>query len=213
MASPAEDPARREWRATLVALHRRASYTRWFGRYLLVALVAFFGSALMGYVVVDAIPLEQLRALVPDESVLPEFSTVAIALNNLRVLALLAGGLLTMGLIAVLVLFVNGLVVGAVVALAVQQSSWFVILAALLPHGVLELPAFWLAAAITFRFAYRVLRYALGYDGTPLTRVEAYELVVLFAVLTLVIVVAAWVEVNVTPEVVRWVAGPDALPS
>jgi len=210
--SPGPDPesAPRGWRHRLASLHRRATYTRWFGRYVLAAAVVFFASGFAGYAVVDAIPLEALRALVPDESVLPEFSATAIARNNLRVLALLAGGLVTLGLVATLVLTVNGLVVGAVVALAVRESSWPVILAALLPHGVLELPAFWLAAAATFRFAVRVGRWALGYDDRPVTRVEAYELAVLFAGLALVIVVAAWIEVHVTPVVIRRVAGPGS---
>lgn len=31
-------------------------------------------------------------------------------------------------------------------------------------------------------------------------------------VLAVMIVVAAWIEVNVTPDVIRWVGGPGALP-
>ncbi|MFB6087259.1 MAG: stage II sporulation protein M [Haloarculaceae archaeon] len=188
-------------------LHREATYSRWLGRWVAASAVVFFATAFAGFSVVDAIPLEHLEPLVPHESILPEFSVVAIAVNNLRVLGLLAVGLVTVGVVGALVLAVNGLVVGAVVALAVQRTSWLVVVASLLPHGVLELPAFWMAAAAGFRFTYRLGRWALGYEESPLTRVEAFELVVLFSVLALTIAVAAWVEVVLTPEFVDLVAG------
>jgi stage II sporulation protein M len=175
---------------------------------VVASVVVFFATAFAGYAVVDAIPLDQLSAFVPDESVLPELSVVGIALNNLRVLALLAAGVVTFGVLGLVVLSINGLVVGAVVALTVERLSWVVVLGALAPHGILELPAFWIGAAIGFRFAYRVGRWALGYDETPLSRVEAFELVVWFTALALTIAIAAWIEVVVTPEVMRMLGGP-----
>jgi uncharacterized membrane protein SpoIIM required for sporulation len=76
---------------------------------------------------------------------------------------------------------------------------------------VIELSAFFTAAAVGLRVPHRTARYLTGYDETPLTRVEAFELVVLGVVLVVMIVVAAWVEVTVTPEVVRMVGGAEVI--
>ncbi|MFC7195765.1 stage II sporulation protein M [Halosimplex aquaticum] len=108
-------------------------------------------------------------------------------------------------------LVVNGAVVGAVVSFAVRQTSWAVVLAALLPHGILELSAFFMAASIGLRVPHRVLRWLLGWDETPLSRVELVELAAISLLLVAMIAVAAWIEVNVTLDVVEWVAGEGAL--
>jgi len=204
---------------TVRSLHRRARYTRWFRWHLVASLVLFFGSAFAAYALVGSIPVEQLSALVenlqgemPNDSPLPELSFVPLLLNNLRALLLIGLGAVTGGLLSVFGLVVNGALVGAVVSFVVRQSSWLVVLAALAPHGVLELSAFFMAASIGLRVPHRVVRYLLGWDERPLDRVELFELAVISVLLVAMIVVAAYIEVYVTLEVVEWVAGPDALP-
>jgi stage II sporulation protein M len=197
---------------TLADLHRQARYGRWFRWHLVAALAVFFASAFGGYAILGAFPIEDLQSLVPSESPLPEFAFVPIMLNNLRALLLMFLGSVTGGLLSLFGLFVNGALVGGVVGVVVKQTSWAVILAALLPHGIIELTAFFMAAAIGLRVPHRIARYLTGYDERPLTRVEGFELVVLGALMVVMIVVAAWIEVNVTPEVVRMVGGEGALP-
>ena len=179
----------------------------------------FFGSAFAAYAIVGSIPVEQLSALVenvqggvPNDSPLPELSFVPLLLNNLRALLLIGLGAVTGGLLSVFGLVVNGALVGAVVSFVVRQSSWVVVLAALAPHGVLELSAFFVAASIGLRVPHRVVRYLLGWDDRPLTRVELFELAVVSVVLVAMIAVAAYIEVYITMDIVEWVAGPDALP-
>ncbi|PSP65478.1 hypothetical protein BRC79_08535 [Halobacteriales archaeon QH_8_67_27] len=204
---------------TVRSLHRRARYTRWFRWHLVASLVLFFGSAFAAYAVVGSVPVEQLSALVenvqgemPNDSPLPELSFVPLLLNNLRALLLIGLGAVTGGLLSVFGLVVNGALVGAVVSFVVRQSSWVVVLAALAPHGVLELSAFFVAASIGLRVPHRVVRYLLGWDDRPLTRVELFELAVVSVVLVAMIAVAAYIEVYITMDIVEWVAGPDALP-
>lgn len=197
--------------ATVGALHRQARYRRWFGWHLAASLVVFFASAFGGYAVFGALPVEELADLVPSDTSLPEFDFRSITLNNLRALLLMFLGSVTGGLLSLFGLTVNGVVVGAVVGIVVQDTSWVVVLAALLPHGVIELSAFFMAAAVGLRVPHRTARYLTGYDETPLTRVEAFELVVLGVIWVVMIVVAAWVEVTVTPEVVRTLGGAEVL--
>lgn len=206
MTAARDPPSNGKSPSTLVALHRQTNYGRWFRKHLLATLVVFFASALAGYVVGDALPFEAIQEFAPDESVLPELAFGPIALNNLRVLFLVLAGAITFGLVSFLVLFFNGLIVGAVVGLVGQEVPLLVVFAALAPHGVLELPAFFIAGAIGLRVPHRVLRYLLGWDETPLTRVEVFEIAVLTCVLVAMIVIAAWIEVNVTPGVIERVA-------
>jgi stage II sporulation protein M len=196
------DPAYTEYR-----------FTRWFRWHLAVALFVFFGTAFAGYAVFNAIPLEGLSELVPGDSPLPdvEFTFPAIMFNNLRALFLMGMGAVTGGVLSMFGLVVNGLLVGVVVGVVVQQTSWAVILAALLPHGIIELTAFFMAAAIGLRVPHRIVRYLFAWDETPITRTELVELAVLSGIMVVMIVVAAWIEVNVTPEVIEMVGGPNAL--
>lgn len=187
--------------------------TRWFRWHLAVALAVFFGTAFGGYALFGAIPIEGLSEVIGGESPLGdvEFTFPGIMFNNLRALFLMGMGAVTGGLLSMFGLVVNGLLVGAVVGLVIQQTSWAVILAALLPHGVIELTAFFMAASVGLRVPHRIVRYLLAWDETPVTRTELLELAVLSVVTVVMIVVAAWIEVNVTPEVIEMVGGPDAL--
>lgn len=191
--------------------HGRYQFTRWFRWHLAAALFVFFASAFAGYAVFGALPVEDLAELIPNDTSLPELAFVPIMLNNLRALLLMFLGTITGGLLSLFGLFVNGLVVGAVVGITVQETSWVVILAALLPHGVIELTAFFMAAAIGLRVPHRIARYLTGYDETPLTRAELVELGILSVAMVVMIVVAAWIEANVTPSVIEWAGGGDVL--
>ncbi|MFC7142231.1 stage II sporulation protein M [Halosimplex aquaticum] len=218
MSPPTEaagtDPARTESTSS----REEFRPTRWFRWHLVASLALFFASAFAAYALVGTIPVEQLVALledaqggIPGDSPLPELSFVPLLVNNLRAMLFIGLGAITGGLLSVFGLVVNGAVVGAVVSFAVRQTSWAVVLAALLPHGILELSAFFMAASIGLRVPHRVLRWLLGWDETPLSRVELVELAAISLLLVAMIAVAAWIEVNVTLDVVEWVAGEGAL--
>lgn len=197
--------------STATPVYGRTRFRRWFGWHLAAALAVFFACAFAGYAVLGALPIEDLMGVVPNESPLPEFAFVPIMLNNLRALLLMGLGAVTGGLLTLFGLAVNGVIVGGVVGIVIEEASWVVILAALLPHGIIELSAFFVAAAIGLRVPHRLARYLTGYDETPLSRVELFELAVIGIVLVIMIVVAAWIEVNVTPDVVRMVGGEEII--
>jgi stage II sporulation protein M len=202
------------WGTASGSVYSDLQFTRWFRWHLVAALAVFFGTAFAGYAVFGAIPVEGLADVIPgDSSPLGDidFTFPSIMFNNLRALLLMGMGAVTGGLLTLFGLFVNGLLVGAVVGLVIQEASWAVVLAALLPHGVIELSAFFMAASIGLRVPHRIVRYLMAYDETPITRAEAVELGVLSAIMIVMIVVAAWIEVNVTPDVIEWVGGPNAL--
>lgn len=51
----------------------------------------------------------------------------------------------------------NGLLIGAVLYLGVASYGWFYTIAAILPHGILELTAMILAASLGLTYAFRIL--------------------------------------------------------
>lgn len=85
------------------------------------------------------------------------FAFWLILLNNLRV-ALMGFGAGIFALVPSLyVLFLNGKIVGGVIAVSHQVGTLKELLGFLLPHGVIELPAFCFAAAAGMAMGYRWL--------------------------------------------------------
>ena len=103
----------------------------------------------------------------------------------------------------------NGLLVGAVVGIAIQQLSPLVVLALLVPHGILEIPALLVAAAIGLRFGRLTVRYIRGLEAALVTARDLREAGWLVAVCAALIVVAAYIEANLTIAIAEWVAGGD----
>lgn len=187
----------------------RAQFGRWFGIYFVAAAVWFFLGVLLGVVVAQHVTLAELAELAGEGgSLLPDrITATTIAVNNLRALGVVALGFVSVGLASVLVLLVNGLIVGVVVALGAGETSLLLMLALLLPHGILELSAFWLVAGVVFRVYHRLARYVVGRDERFLNRQEVFEAVVLLGAAAVVILVAAVIEVHVTPEVAEALTG------
>lgn len=89
-----------------------------------------------------------------------------IAGRNTTVFALLLTGLVTAGLSAALVLALNGIAVGLLVGSALSAGrDAFVLATLLVPHGLIEMPAFVVAGAVGLR-GWRVARRALQ-TGDP----------------------------------------------
>ncbi|MFB6183808.1 MAG: stage II sporulation protein M [Haloarculaceae archaeon] len=189
--------------SSLTTLHSRARFRRWFGVHLLAAVGLFLAGFVLGVAVIEAIPLETLaRYATGVESPLPDrITTWTIFANNVLAMSMLLAGSVTLGLLTVVGLFFNGLVVGVVGNAALQATSPVVVLALIVPHGILELPALLTAGAIGLRVPHRVSRYLLGYDETPLSRVELYEVAVLVVLVTAALAVAAFVEAEYTRQV------------
>ncbi|MCY4436516.1 MAG: stage II sporulation protein M [Chloroflexi bacterium] len=154
---------------------------------------------------------EQVERLGDIESI----STAAILGNNLRILLLspiLAT--LTFGLYPLIVVTLPGVLLG-MLAVQVDFAGPFQLLIGLvlvLPHGVFEIPAIMIGSALSLRLAWSFLR--------PVPSLSFFESVAwaainvikgyVFLVIPL-IVIAAWVEVNVTGQIARWLIGLSAI--
>jgi uncharacterized membrane protein SpoIIM required for sporulation len=212
-------------------------FLRWVGRvyrydlpYLLLhnwmpmATVVFFlvVAGAVGWAYVARFPLPQgsltlenlatqdVKSL-SDVSFLPSLTTGGIFVHNVEVLLL--GGLaavISVGVLAVLMLMVPFTLIGFLAG----QVAWLgyspaVFLAAfILPHGLFEIPA----AAVATTFALRIgasvttPREGLTVGEGLVAAVADFAKVFLFLVVPLLLV-AAFVEANLTPQIVIWAYG------
>ncbi|MCT8336962.1 stage II sporulation protein M [Methanoculleus sp. Afa-1] len=125
-------------------------------------------------------------------------------LNNLVACLLLFLGGASLGFVTMLILSVNGLVIGAIMELVRQQQGMLFIAAALIPHGIFEIPAFLIAGGLGLLLG----RALLGeWHGTVDAATEARSLARLFlSVVVPLLAVAAVVEAFITPAILGMIA-------
>lgn len=121
--------------------------------------------------------------------------------NNLFVILLLLSGSLFFGSTTLLELCLNGLYFGFYLSLLDIQNIDAVIL--ILPHGILEIPAIIIAGAAGFKIPYEIVRYLLGKKEVILTKEDIKEYLTLALISIVLIVIAAWVEANVTLKIAK----------
>ncbi len=153
---------------------------------------------------------QQFESL-PDVSFLPSLTTKGIFFHNLWVL-LLAGGaaVISLGVLSILMLMMPiGLVGFFAGQMAWQGYSPLAFVGAfVLPHGLFEIPAAILATALAVRIGTSVTapREGLTVGEGLVAAIADFVKVLLFVVIPLLLV-AAFVEANLTPQIVLWVYG------
>jgi len=99
-----------------------------------------------------------------------------ILLNNLKIdFSIILGGSL-FGSISLILLFINGLLLGTFAKTALSSKlSIIEYLALILPHGTLEIIGFLIAGAAGFKIPYEVTRYLLGRKDYILNKRELMD--------------------------------------
>ncbi|SFL94728.1 Uncharacterized membrane protein SpoIIM, required for sporulation [Gracilibacillus orientalis] len=90
-----------------------------------------------------------------------------IMVNNMRVAILAFAGGITFGLLTVYVLIYNGIIVGAIAGLFWNYGSSYVFWAYIVPHGVIELIAIFIAGGAGLLMGYKLFvpgNYSRGYQ-------------------------------------------------
>jgi len=124
----------------------------------------------------------------------------AIFINNsLKTLAVILLGPF-LGIAPVIFLVINGAILGAVVPVAISSQGLWPSLMAIIPHGILELPAIFLGTSIGMRLGMHFLRRLRGFDTTTISEL-GYGLRIYFSVILPLLLLAAAVEVYVTPHI------------
>lgn len=124
-----------------------------------------------------------------------------IFVNNLQTSVILFIGGAAFGLITILVLSVNGFVIGIVIEYVRQEQGLYVILAGILPHGIFEIPALVLAGMFGLLLGGELWKELHG-SGDAITAAEQNGRRFLVYVLPL-LGIAAIIEGFITPEIIQ----------
>lgn len=158
----------------------------------------------------EAFPLQNISADAFEDiqqlRFLPVISTSFIFFNNVRVLVL--AGLVSMfsfGALALLLTLANVGLVSFVIAEIVQlgYNPWLFVATFILPHGIVELPAVLLGMTFALRIGAALVSPPQGLDvGQGLLLTVANFLKVFVFLLVPLLLLAAFIEANITPQIV-----------
>ncbi len=130
--------------------------------------------------------------------------------HNLRAVLLVAIVGMALGVYPAFSMLFNGLIIGVVGVLSVENSSLATFLAGILPHGIFEIPALLLGAAIGLRLGLGPLvarkRSTFASPGFATWQGYGQELrdaLVMLSLVVLLLAVAAAIEVGITPLVIK----------
>jgi uncharacterized membrane protein SpoIIM required for sporulation len=158
-----------------------------------------------GILQLDTLPTDAFENL-PNIDFLPHFSTTGIFFNNVRAVSLAALlGVFSFGSLALILLMIPLALVGFFTAQVsiLGYSPWVFLTAFILPHGIIEMPAAIIGTAFALRIGAALVSPPAGLDvgqGFLLVLADFFK-VFLFLVVPLLLI-AAFIEANITPQVV-----------
>ncbi len=174
--------------------------------FLAGSLLPFFGSA---FLTGEALPgaetqlgeLQKLFDLILDSP--PLIMVLMIFLKNfIAVVQMLFLGVLA-GISPLATLFLNGYILGVVVSLqqAMGNTTPSIIILGILPHGIFELFAVFLCAALALKLGYHCIAFPLP----DKTRLQSFryiwkEIVAVIPLVVTLLLCAAFIEIFITPH-------------
>ncbi len=129
-----------------------------------------------------------------------EWNFYKILVNNLIVVCILILGAILFGIPTFVYLSYNAVTIGNLLD-SISQLLTAYITVFILPHGIFEIPAIIIAGAAGFKIPYEIVRYLAGRKEQPLTKEDVKEYLTLALISIILIIIAAFVEANVTPRI------------
>jgi len=124
--------------------------------------------------------------------------------NNLEACIFLFLGGASFGILTIFILSLNGIVIGAIMEIVRLDHSPLFVAAAILPHGIFEIPAFIISGALGVLLAQALIAEWYG-SGDAAAEAEKFARTFVYWVLPLV-TIAAIVESFITPVVIQLVS-------
>ncbi|MEW6228917.1 MAG: stage II sporulation protein M [Bacillota bacterium] len=190
-------------------------------RYIWFTTVLFATGAAFGFLTFRRSPVDSSRLFLlldekfgPMTEVMSRLDVTGMAglvfWNNLKAAGLLVAGGVAFGLLPMVMVFINGLLVGMVSGDVVRQGFGLFpfILVGILPHGLFEIPGYIIGGTLGVRLGFNILGYRRGRQhGRGIKVVVLDTLLVLAVVVVPLLVVGSLVEVTITRYLVEWVMG------
>ncbi|MEA1994054.1 MAG: stage II sporulation protein M [Euryarchaeota archaeon] len=137
---------------------------------------------------------------------------IFLFLNNLMVslLAIFFGAILV--LFPVFVAFLNGFLIGLISGTVLNSEGIKYLFAALIPHGIFEIPAILISVGLGLKLGYLILHTLVSILRSRPTKdaeIKSFfkELRSVIVVIVLLLAIAAFVEALITPAVITMVGG------
>ena len=175
-----------------------------FAPYLAGATTIFSLSVLVGFLLSNLSPwftnliisqLEEKFSPLSDASPLKIFSFIFF--NNTTIDGILLLSFFLVGLVPLIILTGNGLMIGIVLGAFSQEEPLIRIAALIVPHGLLEIPSFLLAAATSWWLSVKMFQTLFSRQpfGPPLL----FAIKIFFFLIIPLNLVAAFIETYITP--------------
>jgi len=129
---------------------------------------------------------------------------VRLFINNLEACVLLFLGGASFGILTLFVLSLNGILIGSIMEIVHQDHSVVFVAAAILPHGIFEIPAFILSGSLGILLAQALIA-EWYHAGDAAGEARRFARLFILYVVPLV-VIAAFVEAFITPIIIHLVA-------
>ncbi|OGN88032.1 MAG: hypothetical protein A2158_03090 [Chloroflexi bacterium RBG_13_46_14] len=185
------------------------NYRKW----LFISAILFIFGLLLGLIIptegagfflAEAAALDEMAGIIAP---LPQIAVfVFILLKNISVIVLsfILSPLLC--IFPVITLVINGGVIGLVSAIIMEEESLPFLLAGLLPHGILELPALIMGEAVALSFGIAVLQGTFGKDRRDIIMSNLKNNLKYLAISAGLFLAAAIIETFVTPVILDHIA-------
>ncbi|MHC1631842.1 MAG: stage II sporulation protein M [Methanotrichaceae archaeon] len=193
------------------------TYLRSIRSYIFLSVLFFLGSSILGFVAASRYP--ELAATQIEEvgkmfgwilNLSPPLMMAAIFLNNLftSTIAMLLG--VGFGVVPAIVVTMNGIMVGIVAYHAISTEGTTFLVAAILPHGILELPIVLICIGAGFRLGHVLLLSIQGNDANLGDEMRAALRLLRWVVPLLFL--AAMIETFITPILIQSFISPLSIP-
>jgi stage II sporulation protein M len=181
-------------------------------RAIILAFLLFFSMIIAGWVASVCNPAfgEGLLKLFEKEvagnleGATPAEQCLKIFINNFAACILLFLGGASFGILTIFIMSLNGIVIGAIIEIIHESHSLLYVAAALLPHGIFEIPAFIVSGALGILLAQSLIA-ELHSTRDAAAEAGRFSRMFIRCVLPL-IAIAACVEAFITPVVLHLVA-------
>jgi len=181
---------------------------------LSVVLVVMTGGLLLGWAFALRYPLRgslDLSRGWQDLGLLPGLSVWGIFTHNVRALLIAAFlGVISFGAAPLLLLLIPLGMVGFLLgqAATIGYGPFITVAAFVLPHGIVEIPAAWIATAFALKIGAAILAPPRGLSlGEGFLLAIVNFLKIFFLLVVPLLLLAAFLEARVTPQVTLWLLG------
>jgi len=145
--------------------------------------------------------IESLESsLSPLKDIHPVLLFLFILLNNaIKAFFIILLGVAA-GIPAFLFIFVNGFILSLVVAFAVPAQGWYIVLANILPHGILEIPLMILTAALSLLIGWESIKWIRRQPSNAKARMKS-SIYVYISIILPGLIIASLIEAFITPMI------------